>query len=524
MNARSSYTTAQIICLVSAIIACILLASLLRLYNIPGMALGFDDIISITIATRDFFLQPISVFIYDRHPPLYYSVLGIWMKFGTSNEFILISSILFNVITIVFIFLIGNRLSSWKVGLSACFIFAIHPFAIYWSHFARAYSLIILTCVVIFFLNEIYCTDKDKRKFLFIPILLVEVFLCFIHAGGIYFLSIVVLFFFVSQTVRAQLAFSWINLQACALIIGAPALIVPILARLGSFAAANGDTGNAIKTIAVLVSGPNEIHETWILLCAVSFGLLTALLLLKKEWRVFGAVGLALPVFGSYAMNATGFTGSWGGSRAIAFVLPFFCLATSILLVGTETTRLRKVASVLVGSLVIVLSIRGTYNYVSNFDREAPYRNVLAILNQETKPGDLIVTPHNNIGWGLKWYLIGPEWQSALAQRVISQVKASAQQKTSKSRKAKALIAAVDTVVEFDTEKRGNPIGILVANRIPEPENQTQHIWWIELARHDGDRVSRAKGSLHLNVQEYDVGRFTLKRFSSASGAGEAIR
>lgn len=78
----------------------------------------------------------------DFHPPLYYLLLRYWsMIFGSSEVVLRIPSLIFGVGTIYLTYLIGKKLFSKNVGLTASLLLATSGLAVYYSQEARMYSM-----------------------------------------------------------------------------------------------------------------------------------------------------------------------------------------------------------------------------------------------------------------------------------------------------------------------------------------------------------------------------------------------
>lgn len=89
----------------------------------------------------------------DFHPPLYYLFMNGWVRiFGFGEISLRISSILFGVGTIYFIYLITKKLFDAKTGIIASVLVATSGLLIYYSQEARMYSLAAFLVTLIFYL------------------------------------------------------------------------------------------------------------------------------------------------------------------------------------------------------------------------------------------------------------------------------------------------------------------------------------------------------------------------------------
>lgn len=135
----------------------ILLGFLLRLINL-NQSLWLDEAITAIAVKNNSFVELITKFSPgDFHPPLYYFFLKIWTNiFGYSEIALRFPSIVFGVLTIFFVYKIGQIIFNKKTGLIAGLIMATNPLAIYYSQEARMYSLaaMAVTASVWFFLKK----------------------------------------------------------------------------------------------------------------------------------------------------------------------------------------------------------------------------------------------------------------------------------------------------------------------------------------------------------------------------------
>jgi len=124
------------------LLAILLLASFLRFYRLDAQSFWNDEGNSARIAERplDLILEGAAG---DIHPPGYYLLLHGWRALFGQNEFALRSlSVVAGVALVAFTYLLGRRLFGESTGLTAAFLGAISPFAIYYSQEARMYALL----------------------------------------------------------------------------------------------------------------------------------------------------------------------------------------------------------------------------------------------------------------------------------------------------------------------------------------------------------------------------------------------
>jgi mannosyltransferase len=120
----------------------LLLAFGLRFYHLGAQSLWNDEGTSVALAQRD--LASISRdAARDIHPPLYYWLLGGWVRLaGTGEAAVRSLSALLGVVLVALVFALGRQLGGRRAGLGAALLAAIHPFQVYYAQEARMYMLL----------------------------------------------------------------------------------------------------------------------------------------------------------------------------------------------------------------------------------------------------------------------------------------------------------------------------------------------------------------------------------------------
>ncbi len=105
----------------------IILAALLRLYDLGGESYWYDEVIMTDVAQGD-----LGKMIKSGRPPLYVTFAHFWIKlFGTSEFATRSLSALAGILAIPVLYLIGQQLFGTRVGLISAFLMAISQFLDY---------------------------------------------------------------------------------------------------------------------------------------------------------------------------------------------------------------------------------------------------------------------------------------------------------------------------------------------------------------------------------------------------------
>ncbi len=124
------------------IIAILVLAAALRLFQIGAQSLWYDEGNSARIAERSVALI-IAGAAGDIHPPLYYLLLKLWRAlFGESEAALRSLSAVFGVGAVAFAYATGRDLFGRRAGLIAAALLAVAPFAVYYGQEARMYAML----------------------------------------------------------------------------------------------------------------------------------------------------------------------------------------------------------------------------------------------------------------------------------------------------------------------------------------------------------------------------------------------
>jgi len=128
------------------LLAIVALGGFLRLYQIGSKGLWLDEAFSVWLGW-----QPVGEMLgwlvnIDQHPPLYYTLLHLWMTLGDDAATVRALSALLGTLTIPVIYLLGRRLTDGDetIGLLAALILAVSPFHVHFAQEARMYALLAL--------------------------------------------------------------------------------------------------------------------------------------------------------------------------------------------------------------------------------------------------------------------------------------------------------------------------------------------------------------------------------------------
>ena len=165
----------------------VLLGLALRIYDLAGESVWFDEAVSIYVSKLDFIEQIkwVAGQSKEGNPPFYYMVLHLWVPlFGDSEVLSRLPSVIFGVLSIIFTYSIGRLLFGKRAGLLAALIMAVSFFQIRFSQEARGYTLMVFLALVSGY-SLLRMISGWKRRWA-AAYILSSALLCYTHYFGLF--------------------------------------------------------------------------------------------------------------------------------------------------------------------------------------------------------------------------------------------------------------------------------------------------------------------------------------------------
>lgn len=132
------------------IICVTVLGTFLRFYHIGVKSLWIDEAFSFRSAQLPLSQIWGAQALVEPNPPLYYTLLKLWILFFGESEAALRSlSAVIGILTIPLIYVLGRSLGNQQLGLIAALLLAISPINIQYSQEARGYTLLTLAVTLV---------------------------------------------------------------------------------------------------------------------------------------------------------------------------------------------------------------------------------------------------------------------------------------------------------------------------------------------------------------------------------------
>ena len=157
----------------------LVVAAVLRIWYVGKTDLGFDESFSLYMALQSV-PDLVRMLCMGDNPPLWELLLHFWVKlFGISEVAIRSLSIIFSVLTVIPIYLAGEKYVHRWAGVVASLFYCCSTFSIYMAHECRVYSLLAFStaCSMLLFLSVI----RHPKTYKFVLLTLVNLMLMYGH-------------------------------------------------------------------------------------------------------------------------------------------------------------------------------------------------------------------------------------------------------------------------------------------------------------------------------------------------------
>lgn len=175
-----------------SILACVIIAgSAYRFYGIDRLGLWSDELWGVMACSKGSWWAMIQDLVYrDNHPPGYQTLLYYTMQlFGSSDLAVRMPSVLAGITLITVTFEFGRRYFSVLAGLIAATLVSGSYRLIYYSHEARAYSLLaLLSTLQLYFFVALFLQGDRSRRTLALTIS-TAIITAYLHYAGMIFVG-----------------------------------------------------------------------------------------------------------------------------------------------------------------------------------------------------------------------------------------------------------------------------------------------------------------------------------------------
>ncbi len=167
------------------LLAILFLGLFLRIYDLSGESIWFDEGYSIWVAKLTLVQTAVDATTQDMTPPLYYMILNLWVRlFGDSEFSVRFPSVIFGLFAILMIYKLASLMFNKEVGIISSFLLSISQFHIHYSQEARCYTLMALLALVSMYFF-IKFQEKERSLTVSIGYGLSSILLIYTHVYGL---------------------------------------------------------------------------------------------------------------------------------------------------------------------------------------------------------------------------------------------------------------------------------------------------------------------------------------------------
>lgn len=160
------------------------LALLIHTYNLDYSSLSLDETFHVWHAQKPY-LDVVKRATNDPNPPVFNVLISVWIKqFGIGEWALRFLSVVMGALSVVALYLLGERNFGFRVGMMAALLFCFSPMLFRFSHLVRPYTLLMVTVIVSYgFLFE--CL-RDSSKWKLLLYYLSTTLMIYVHPTSIF--------------------------------------------------------------------------------------------------------------------------------------------------------------------------------------------------------------------------------------------------------------------------------------------------------------------------------------------------
>lgn len=396
----------------------LLLAFLLRVYQLDKQALTGDEAFSVVMWTRSSLnylfttLQSI-----DPQPPAALLTFYSWVRLVGDTEFAArMLSVLANTFTVAIAYAITHRIANKSTALLAMLLCAINPFQVWHAQDLRPYSLWMAISALSAYM-VLVTTDKPShlsKWAFFIITAIVGIYTYYLEA----FVLIAQNIYFAYRAYKyPPLITAWLLSQAVIFAAVTPWLLQPAV-RNSSYqpTAEMPDIGNAIQSITLGNTLPittNLPHYgQFIALGIVVVGLIVVWMEKPKKTSVFLTSYAIMPMIllASLALITQKgyFRPRYISASSLSIILVIALFIEHIRSTKHIAPALRIISATIISAFILTLNFIGLTNYYYNptFAKAPNWRDLVSALQKQTTPTDILI--FNYPDPALTYYFQGP--------------------------------------------------------------------------------------------------------------------
>ncbi len=186
----------------------VLVNILFKIIQLGLSSFWYDEIVSVESASLDFgHIKHVSE--WDNNPPFYYYCLSVWIKLFNDSEFcVRLLSVIFSSLSAGVIFLLANKFFNKITAIVVSFLYLSSNFLYFYSHEARAYTLISLLVLVSSYLFLNFRENNSWKHLIFLGI--INFLITYTHyiAGLVVVFEVLLMLFYFDKKQKIKFSYS----------------------------------------------------------------------------------------------------------------------------------------------------------------------------------------------------------------------------------------------------------------------------------------------------------------------------
>ena len=434
-----------------------------------------DEIIAATHAMQSIWQLPIEIVRHDVHPFLYFLQLHVWCLFGTSDVWLKLNSLVWNLAAIVSIGTVGRRLYGARVGVIAAALFAVLPSCVWMAQEVRPYSWLYVLIIWNFDRVETACRTGFASWRVSLCVFALCLAIIYSHAIGfviVFLFGVYAGIVLLRDGAPLRSYLRWFAVFAATAVCALPPLAID-LARDANLGGPETLWGLALWVPRMVL--PRGDDPVAVALAAVVYLAVLAFGLGIRSTRVMTGVFLVLPLGLAAALNTRGIV-IFKLNIFSTIVAPFLPLSLARLSQELRP-RLREPLLWICATLFIL----GSVEYLANRVPTTGFLAASRMIRADARPGDIVYVPQQSMFWGMARYLVGPRWGSALA---VSAPPNPAWQRVY-NRLGPGLVAMLHLQPVTQTLSTPDGLVLLVGPESPDRASSGRRVWLVTYDRAD---------------------------------------
>ena len=384
------------------LILMIIFGTALRLWNaLYAPSLWLDEVFSAKLAESPLLDLLLAVPRFDTHPPLYYLQLHFWSRLGWGDSWLILNSVLIDMLVIASLIRVVGRIHGAETGLWVGAVYAVLPVAVFFAENVRMYPMLFLLVVWLWYMLERRVIDGHATRSARVGTILLGLAATLTHGLGFF----VVFFVYLQALARVYLRHRQVGLRPPLLVVldYLPVALAALYSvGISTFRQTEGVQAFDLEIVGIHLTLSLFGMEAPIPVVAGYLGVLIVLLppMLARQSRPI-MIWLVLVPFATLLMVSLTVKAVFM-YRTLGLFSPFMAIALGLFFANVWQER-RLFRQAYAGAVLLVLIVASTNSSLTFV--KAGYRQIASIW-ASTSPPDAVLFVGGSVNlWGITRYL-----------------------------------------------------------------------------------------------------------------------